>query len=423
MQIIQVYLEPGEGEKAAQILKDLDIKDFTLLSSGSGDFILIRDPKDKTDKITAKFSETFKFENEGRRGLVISTPDVIFPKISDGENRPVEKSAWALMVEYGEQNSSLNSRYLALFIFSTIVAALGLITDNIAVVVGAMIIAPAFGPIASAAIGIVSGRMDLFRSGIKAEIVGIIVAISISALLGFLLPGIELNDSLRTRMYPTIFDLFIALSAGAAGGYVLVSSKSPSVVGVMVAAALVPVMAAIGIGFIFLNPLLVLGAFLLLIVNVVSISLAMVTVFWIAGPKQEIQVNYQPKKGKSDVEEMVEGMRQSYQNKIRQETIRRTIKYSIVLIFILAVPLMWLTYEDMIARSPEKEIGGVFEGAEYSSLQLGNILIDGTDIHVTLYAFESGAENLLTGLENKIKNRIDPRYDVKFNLVSAKKIS
>jgi len=325
------------------------------------------------------------------------------------------------MIGYGEENSKLDSKYVALFFFSTVVAALGLITDNVAVVVGAMIIAPAFGPIASASIGIVAGRMDLFRNGMKNEIIGVIIAIGTAALIGLLLPGVEMNESLRTRMYPTIFDLFVALAAGAAGGYVLVSGRSTTVVGVMVAAALLPVMAAIGISFVFLNPMAVLGAFLLLLVNIVSISLAMVIVFWFAGPKQERKLEYHEIEKESDVAKMIGGIRENYDYKVRRTTVKKMIKYSVVLIVIMAIPLLWLTYEDLISKSPTNEIKAIFEAQGTENLELGAISIETNDIMVTVYDYSDSDEEQLQTIYRNIKSKIDRRYSLEFNVVQAVK--
>jgi len=407
-QIIEIFLEPGEGERGAKILKELEVLDVNLIKSSTNDLLTIRHPLNKTDKIIARFEEEFKFRPEDRRGIIISTPDVILPKEVEKERRFYEKSAWESMIEYGEQNAYLSSKYLALFFF--------------AVVVGAMIIAPAFGPLASVSIGVVAGRMDLFRDGIRNEIIGISLAIGVAAFLGFMIPGVEMNESLRSRMYPTIYDLLIALAAGAAGGYVLVTGKGSSVVGVMVAAALVPVMAAIGIGVVFLNPLLVFGAFLLLLVNVASISLSMVVVFWFVGPQPETVTGFERGPEKFDVKRMITGMRQTYDFRIRQLTVSKMVKYSLVLILVMVIPLMWLTYEDIVTKAPEKEIGEVFAESEFEHLELGAIAIEGNDIFVTVYNLNSPGDIQLQALFSRIKNNIDARYNIEFNIVQARKM-
>jgi uncharacterized hydrophobic protein (TIGR00271 family) len=310
---------------------------------------------------------------------------------------------------------------VALFFFSAVVATLGLITNNVAVVVGAMIIAPAFGPIASAAIGIVAGRMDIFRDAVRTEAIGIGIALLTAAFLGFILPGVEMNESLRLRMYPTIFDLLVGLAAGAAGGYVLVSGKSSSVVGVMVAAALVPVMAAIGIGMVFLNPLLVFGAFLLLIVTAVSISLSMVVVFWFAGPKQEHACITPKEAKKGDVGGIIERARMNYDYKLRKLVVKRMIKYSVILIIVLTIPLVWLTYEDIITKTPEREITTIFEQNANEKFELGDVVIEGNNVLVAIYVYDPLIKGQLQDIYIRVRDRVDRRYKIVFSLIDAEK--
>lgn len=400
MQIINIYLEPGEGEQGLGILKELKIEDYNLIRSETSDLITVKHPLDKTDKIIDKFQEEFKFSNQDRRSIIVMTPDVILPKQEEKERKFQEKSARECIIEYAEQESYLDSKYLALFFFSAVVATLGLITDNVAVVVGAMIIAPAFGPIASAAVGVVVGRTDLFRRGIKLEVIGILLAICTAAFLAFVLPGVEMNESLRLRMFPTILDLFVGLAAGAAGAYVLVSGRGSSIVGVMVAAALLPVMTAIGIGLVFFNPIFILGAFLLLMVTVVSIILSMVIVFWFVGPQKE-------------------HIHLAYDYHLAQLAVKKVIRYSVVIIIILAIPLIWLTYENIIASTPESEIIKIFSQKKYENLELGGISIRGNVISVVVYNFDSADNAKLQMLYSKIRERVDPRYKIEFQVVNA----
>jgi hypothetical protein len=54
-------------------------------------------------------------------------------------------------------NASITSNYLLLVIFSTIVAAIGLIENNVAIVIGAMVIAPLLGPNLALSLGTALG--------------------------------------------------------------------------------------------------------------------------------------------------------------------------------------------------------------------------------------------------------------------------
>ena len=57
-----------------------------------------------------------------------------------------------------EKNARLDSNFLLLVVLSTVVAAVGLLEDNVAVVIGAMVIAPLLGPNLAQALGVLHVR-------------------------------------------------------------------------------------------------------------------------------------------------------------------------------------------------------------------------------------------------------------------------
>ncbi|MFB6152609.1 MAG: DUF389 domain-containing protein, partial [Halodesulfurarchaeum sp.] len=71
--------------------------------------------------------------------------------------------------------------------------------------------------------------------------------------------------------------------AGVAGALSLSSGVSTALVGVMIAAALIPPTAVIGIGIAWTMPAAVLGSSVLVLVNVLSINLAALAVLWYEG--------------------------------------------------------------------------------------------------------------------------------------------
>ncbi|MFC6724459.1 MATE family efflux transporter [Halobium palmae] len=75
----------------------------------------------------------------------------------------------------------------------------------------------------------------------------------------------------------------LRLGAGVAGAISLASGISVAIVGVMIAAALVPPIAVVGIGIAWGMPMTVLSSSVLVLVNVLSINLAALAVFWYKG--------------------------------------------------------------------------------------------------------------------------------------------
>ncbi len=108
-------------------------------------------------------------------------------------------------------------------------------------------------------------------------------------------PGLDIVSigQVRERLAPDFLSLAVAIGAGTAGAYSLSSGISTALVGVMIAVALVPPTAVIGIGIAWGLPTVVVGSTVLVLVNFVSINLAALVVLWYQGfrPQQWFQTD------------------------------------------------------------------------------------------------------------------------------------
>ena len=176
-----------------------------------------------------------------------------------------------------------NSRsYLWMMALSAIVATAGLLIGSPAIVVGSMVIAPIVSPILTAAVGTVrDDRRMLFRS-LRQQATGLGVAITTAGVAAFvsryflLVPeplAIGHLDLVAIRLAPNTLAIVVGLAAGAAGAYGLATTGRVTILGVMIAAALIPTAAAAGIGIAWGDPLIAVGAALLLIVTVICVNI------------------------------------------------------------------------------------------------------------------------------------------------------
>jgi uncharacterized hydrophobic protein (TIGR00341 family) len=187
--------------------------------------------------------------------------------------------------------------FVAMSVVSVVVATAGVLLDSAAVVVGSMVIAPLIGPAMATSTGTVLQDSDLFRRGVKFQVLGFVLAIVTAAAFAWLLKSaqfVSLTDSgvlaisqVRERLAPDFLSLAVALGAGVAGAYSLSSGASTSLVGVAIAVALVPPTAVIGIGLAWGLPAIVVGATVLVLVNFISINLAALAVLWYRGYRPE----------------------------------------------------------------------------------------------------------------------------------------
>jgi uncharacterized hydrophobic protein (TIGR00341 family) len=186
--------------------------------------------------------------------------------------------------------------YIIMTIVSAVVATGGLLLDSPAVVVGSMVIAPLVGPALSASVGTVVRDREMFRRGVRLQILGLLLSILAAFVFAFVVRHVHLVPPLedvtavpeiRERVAPDFLMLAIAIGAGVAGALSLLSGVSAALVGVMIAVALIPPAATVGIGLAWEQPRVSLGSVVLLLVNLLSINLASLLVFWYKGYRPE----------------------------------------------------------------------------------------------------------------------------------------
>jgi len=186
--------------------------------------------------------------------------------------------------------------YVVMTVVSALIATAGLLLDSPAVVVGSMVIAPLVGPAMAASVGTVVDDQELFSRGVRYQIGGLALAVVTAALFALVvryahlvppLDDVATVRQIRERIAPDFLSLTVALGAGVAGAVSLTSGVSTALVGVMIAVALIPPAATVGIGLAWGAPLVALGSGVLLAVNVLSINLAALVVLWYTGYRPE----------------------------------------------------------------------------------------------------------------------------------------
>lgn len=182
-----------------------------------------------------------------------------------------------------EQNARLNINYLVLVALSTIVATIGMVEDNVAIIIGGMVIAPLLGP--NLALGLATALADLklMKQSLIAGVAGVGLAVGLAMMIAWLVPiDITVNE-LASRTRVEMPAVVLALASGAAAALSVTTGIASVLVGVMVAVALLPPAAVFGIMLALGHFDLALGAGLLLAVNIVSVNLASKVVFFFKG--------------------------------------------------------------------------------------------------------------------------------------------
>ncbi|WP_348653631.1 DUF389 domain-containing protein [uncultured Psychrobacter sp.] len=193
-----------------------------------------------------------------------------------------------------EANALPSKMYFVMNTLSAIIASYGLVTNSAAVVIGAMLVAMMLGPITGVALAIIDYRMPLLRKSLLTVLAGVFLVILVGFVVGLLHQGQPLTNEILSRTQPTSMDLMIALAGGTAGAYAMVSPHlSVAVVGVAVATALVPPLAASGILFANGEIQMGLGAALLALTNIIAIQFTNAMVLWFLGFRRLVDDDYE----------------------------------------------------------------------------------------------------------------------------------
>ncbi len=182
-----------------------------------------------------------------------------------------------------ERDSQLNLNYVLLVVLSAIVATVGMLGNNIAVVIGAMVIAPLLGPNIALTFGTVLADNTLMVKALTTLLVGTLLALVISFSLSWIYPTVEYNQELLSRTHVNYSSVVMALASGAAAALSMTTGLSSVLVGVMVAVAILPPTCVLGLMLGYQQLHLAFGAFLLLSINIVCINLSGIIVFILKG--------------------------------------------------------------------------------------------------------------------------------------------
>lgn len=170
---------------------------------------------------------------------------------------------------------SFKGSQLLVLIFAIFIASLGLNTNSVAVIIGAMLISPLMGPIIGMGLAIGIQDFELLKRGLKNIIAAVLGSLVASAIYFLLSPQFEGASQLLARTSPSIYDVFVALFGGAAGILsIACKNKGQVLPGVAIATSLMPPLCTAGYGLATLQMNFFLGALYLFFTNMIFILFA-----------------------------------------------------------------------------------------------------------------------------------------------------
>lgn len=303
--IIIILPEKKELDELKSIIHRYDVLNSWQVSSRENEIIyhvIIR--RAKTESLINTLQKRFSYLDGFRINLLpieasVPVPEAIFNKKEDEVtdttlddlkdrldpqeliNRLSRHELYASLSDI----SKLSPIYITMVILSAIVSAIGVLNNNVAVIIGAMVIAPFLGPNMALSLATNLGDVDLAKDSIKSNYVGVVIAFSLSLLLGMLFSVDPSVPEILLRARTNLGSITLAFASGIAGALAFTVGFSTTLIGVMVAVALLPPLVTSGLLFGSGEYGLASGAFLLFFINLVCVNLAGVLTFKIQGIK------------------------------------------------------------------------------------------------------------------------------------------
>jgi uncharacterized hydrophobic protein (TIGR00271 family) len=223
-----------------------------------GDVILVDVAREDASAIVSDLRE-LEIDKEGSiamEDIDSQISEVAMRAEKAARGMPADAVVWEEVESRTSENVELSGSFLAFMVVATLIAAVGILTDQIILIIGAMVVGPEFGPLAGLCVALVHKRGDLVRRSLTALAVGFPVAIAASLLVTLLFDATGLiPDDFSQDGHPFTdfisrpdhFTAIVAALAGMAGVLSLTSAKSGALVGVLISVTTIPAAANIGV--------------------------------------------------------------------------------------------------------------------------------------------------------------------------------
>ena len=293
---------------------------------------------------------------------------------------------------------SLN--FYVLLGLSGLIATLGLLANSVAIIIGAMIIAPLIGPITGIAYSSTVANRRLLKRSFLTLLTGVLFTVFISAIAVLLIGLKNVTPEILARTNPNLLDLVIALAAGAAGAFANTRKRiADALPGVAIAVALVPPLSVVGIGLAWGESSLAIGALLLFITNLTGIIFSGVIILLL----------------------------QSYGS---VERAKQGLIFTVATLIILGVPLGLSLRSLILQNNVRYEVNATFRN---EMIFVSNVNIRSTVVSLEknsiLVEMEIAAEpnslsrDRLVKIRNKLTDKLDQKVDLKVKIIPIETIA
>ena len=292
LRLIEMVLQEKEGAEVRELLKEHKVLEHRQVRLSGGE-VLVRILLDaeQSESVLDLLEERYAGK-DGNRVVILpveatlpraepepaATPDQPLP-----EEKPAERISREELYEDIKDAARCSRVYLTMAVLSTVVAAIGLQHNSVTIIIGAMVIAPLLGPNMALALGTTLGDLSLVWRALRTGLAGNATTTVLSVIIGMLVRVDPALSEVAARTRAGMGDIALALASGCAGALAFTTGVPATLIGVMVAVALLPPLVTFGLLLGGGHSALAMGALSLFLVNLICVNLAGVGTFLVQG--------------------------------------------------------------------------------------------------------------------------------------------
>ncbi len=323
MRQLQITVPAASKQDVEEVLKDYssDISSKNVEQNGSNaiEFTASIESGEDIDKLSEELKEVENIDS-GELSIRVLEQESLIKKgqKTSGSNSSLSHEE---LYTKAQESSGFTKEQWGLIAVSSAIAAYGLALDNIIVVIGAMMLAPILSPFVSGAISIVVGDQSLMKKSLFAGLKSVLIAIAVSFVVMVPFP-VDNNAVLQLVASPGILTILLSVLVGVAAALSFATGFRDQIAGVAVAIALVPPLAATGIGLKMQDLVFAAQAGSVATINILAVIVSGSLTFRMLGMKPS-----------------------TYYREKQAERLRYVVPAAFLLMAILAAPVAYSSYQ------------------------------------------------------------------------------
>lgn len=254
LRLLQVHARGLHGERVKEVLRERPTVAVWLSSAAEGETeVSVLLAAEESDGVIDLLEQHFGKLEDFR--VILLPVEATVPRPIDAEPAPVARGRRGPFLKrvsveelYNDisEAARLTRVYLFLVVLSAVVAAIGILRDDLIIIIGAMVIAPLLGPNVALVLSATLGDISLARHAFAATAAGLLLTVFIGAIFGLTFPIDPTAQEIAARTQVTLGDVTLALVAGGAAAIAFTVALPAVLIGVMVAVALLPPSVTLG---------------------------------------------------------------------------------------------------------------------------------------------------------------------------------